>query len=58
MISCAGRLRWAVGCWHRSSWVPASPSLGEGAAVPILMLPIMIALILIVSGYMERQAAE
>jgi hypothetical protein len=32
--------------------------LGEGAAVPILMLPILATLILVVSTYMERQAAQ
>ena len=30
--------------------------LGEGAAVPILMLPILATLILVVSSYMEREA--
>mgnify|MGYP005843999989 CR=1 FL=1 len=32
--------------------------LGEGAAVPILMLPILATLILLVFGYMEKEAAE
>ncbi len=32
--------------------------LGEGAAVPILILPILVMLILVVSSYMEKEVAE
>ena len=32
--------------------------LGEGASVPILMLPILVTLILVVSSYMEREAMQ
>ena len=32
--------------------------LGEGAAVPILMLPIIGVLVLLVARYLEREAIE